>query len=77
MSMSELAREKLFELCVRAVGDKLVYSCGEAPNYETYDFKTESIKAVPPKAWYVNKTANESEQYFTSGELYEYLSQLK
>jgi hypothetical protein len=54
----------------------LVYSCGVAPTYETYDSTTESIKPVPPKPWYVKITPNEPEQYFTNEELYEYLSKL-
>ncbi|MEH2127996.1 hypothetical protein [Nostoc sp.] len=74
--MTEVTREKLIELCKRATQDRLVYSCGDAQTYETYDFITESIKPVPPKPWYVKMTSNESEQYFTSGELYEYLSKL-
>lgn len=77
MSMSELAHEKLRDLCASAVDYRLVYSCGETPTYETYDSTTESVKPVPPKPWYVKKIANEPEQYFTGGELYEYLSQLK
>ncbi|MFN6500549.1 MAG: hypothetical protein RMX65_026600 [Nostoc sp. DedQUE01] len=71
--MAEVTPE---ELCERAVRDRLVYSCGVAPNYEIYDFTTESIKPVPPKPWYVKITPNEPEQYFTSEELYEYLSKL-
>jgi hypothetical protein len=72
-NMTELTLE---ELCKRAVRDRLVYSCGVAPTYETYDSTTESIKPVPPKPWYVKITPNEPEQYFTNEELYEYLSKL-
>ncbi|MFM2063860.1 MAG: hypothetical protein RLZZ507_3531 [Cyanobacteriota bacterium] len=63
--MTEVIREKLFELCKNAVESKLVSSCGEVPLSET---------PVPAKRWHIQSKGRY--YYFTMEELYDFLTKL-
>jgi len=74
-------REKLLDLCTRAVEARLVYSCGESVPYSTLDLRksndtTTVFKPASLKPWYVIVKASEEEQYFTADELSKYLNDL-
>ena len=74
-------REKLLDLCSRAVEANLVHSCGESSPYSTLDLRKSNdtptvFTSASPKPWYVIVKASEEEQYFTADELFQYLSDL-
>lgn len=74
-------REKLLDLCSRAVEANLVYSCGESSSDPTLNQRrsndtTTVFTPDSPKPWYVIVKASEEEQYFTTNELSKYLTNL-
>ncbi|MEB3309276.1 MAG: hypothetical protein VKJ02_03510 [Snowella sp.] len=74
-------REKLLDLCRRAVEAKLLYACGESTPYPSFDPSksndtTTVFKPAAPKPWFAKVKPMEDEQYFTADELHQYLTNL-